>query len=89
MRLFFYTFDFFSIIAGLDCYRVAAMTCGATKTDGVFSVFKFVERFSRAVLVHRFDKTVTRNAPFKFGLGRLGGQGRLLQLVGLQRLNQL
>src|SRR4029079_4760431 len=89
VRLSFHTLDLFSIIAGLDCYRVAAMTCGATKTDGVFSVFKFVERFSRTVLVHRFDQTVTRNAAFEFRLSRLCSLSGLLRLVGLQRLNQL
>ena len=41
------------------------MTGGAGQSNRVLAVFEFVERLSRAVLVHRLDLPVTGDAAFE------------------------
>jgi hypothetical protein len=83
--LVFYTLDLFSVIAGLDCHRVATVTCGATGTTASFPSLSLSSVSARSVLVHWFDQTVTRDTAFEFGPSRLGVW--LLRLIGSECLN--
>ena len=57
--------DLLRIVAGLARHRVAAMAAGASQPNRVFAVFEFLERFRRAIFVHRLDLPVTRHTAFE------------------------
>src|ERR1051325_546606 len=57
------------VVTSLRRNGITTMAAGATKADRVFSIFELVECSSCAVLEHRLNESVTRNAAFDFCLG--------------------
>ena len=60
----FDSFNLLLIVAGLSRHWVPTMTSRASEANSIFVAFDLLQRLGRAVLVHRLNHRMTRDAAF-------------------------